>query len=97
MNSQTGSAQDSQSHQVAERAALQSITDTFRLLGIDIMAMEDLNDLRDDFRFIRRMRQSDEVRRTEITKSAVAALVGGLIGMIVSAASWMVAVGRHAQ
>ena len=87
--------QDSLSQQIAERAALRSISDTFRLLGIDITEMDDLNDLRDDFRFVRRQRQSAETRRTEAGKSAVTAIVGGVVGMLVSTITWLVTVARH--
>jgi hypothetical protein len=86
---------DTISQQMAERAALRSITDTFRLLGIDITEMEDLNDLRDDFRFVRRQRQNTETRRTEATKSAITAVVGGVVGMLVSTITWLVTVARH--
>ena len=81
--------------QLAERAALRSITDTFRLLGIDITEMDDLNDLRDDFRFVRRQRQTTETRRTEATKSVITAVVGGVVGMLVSTITWLVTVARH--
>ena len=86
---------DTFAQQLAERAALRSITDTFRLLGIDITEMDDLNDLRDDFRFVRRQRQNNETRRTEATKSAVTAVVGGAVGMLVSTITWLVTVARH--
>lgn len=86
---------DPAAQQLAERAALRSITDTFRLLGIDITEMEDLNDLRDDFRFVRRQRQSNETRRTEASKSAITAVVGGVVGMLVSTITWLVTVARH--
>jgi hypothetical protein len=81
--------------QLAERAALRSITDTFRLLGIDITEMDDLNDLRDDFRYVRRQRLLTETRRTEATKSAVTALVGGIVGMLISVMTWLITVARH--
>jgi hypothetical protein len=86
---------DSIAHQLAERAALRSITDTFRILGIDITEMDDLNDLRDDFRFVRRQRQNTETRRTEAAKSAITAVVGGIVGMLVSTITWLVTVARH--
>ncbi len=81
--------------QAAERAALRSITDTFRLLGVDITEMDDLNDLRDDFRFLRRQRESLEIRRAETSKSFVTAVVGGVVGMIISAITWLATVARH--
>ena len=86
---------DPLAQQIAERAALRSITDTFRLLGIDITEMDDLNDLRDDFRFVRRQRQTNETRRTEVTKSTVTAVVGAVVGMLVSTITWLVTVARH--
>lgn len=86
---------DQLAQQMAERAALRSITDTFRLLGIDITEMDDLNDLRDDFRFVRRQRQTNETRRTEATKSAVTAIVGGVAGMLISTLTWLLTAARH--
>ncbi len=83
--------------QLIEQAAARSITDTFRLLGIDLTEMDDLNELRDDFRFIRRQRRDIELRRAEATKSVIAAVIGGVVGMIVSAVTWLVAMARHSQ
>ncbi len=88
---------DARAQDIAERAARRAVVDTFRLLGIDITAMDDVNDLRDDFRFIRRQRESIETRRSEASKSAVTAIVGGIIGMIISAITWLVTVARHPQ
>ena len=95
MHEDSKPAPDQAAQQMAERAALRSITDTFRLLGIDITEMDDLNDLRDDFRFVRRQRQTTETRRTEATKSAVTAAVGGIVGMLVSTLTWLLTVARH--
>ena len=81
----------------AERAAIRAITDTFRMLGIDISEMDDVNDLRDDFRFIRRQRETTETRRTEASKSVVTAVVGAVVGMLVSAITWLVTMARHPQ
>ncbi len=88
---------ESRIQEMAERAAIRSVTDTFRLLGIDITEMDDVNDLRDDFRFLRRQRESTETRRTEANKSVVTAVVGGVVGMLVSAITWLVTVVRHPQ
>ena len=88
---------DPRAQEIAERASIRAITDTFRLLGIDITEMDDVNDLRDDFRFIRRQRQNTETRRTEASKSIVTAVVGGVVGMLVSAITWLVTVARHPQ
>jgi hypothetical protein len=88
---------DARAQDIAERAARRAVIDTFRLLGIDITAMDDVNDLRDDLRFIRRQRQGTETRRTEASKSAVTAIVGGIIGMIISAITWFVTQTRHPQ
>ena len=86
---------DQAAQQMAERAALRSITDTFRLLGIDITEMDDLNDLRDDFRFVRRQRRTNETRRTEAMKSTVTAVVGAVVGMLVSTLTWLLTAARH--
>ena len=83
--------------QAADHAAIRSITDTFRLLGVDITEMDDLNDMRDDFRFLRRQREALEVRRTEASKSLVTAVVGGVVGMIISALTWLATIARHPQ
>ncbi len=86
---------DQGAQQLAERAALRSITDTFRLLGIDITEMDDLNDLRDDFRYVRRQRENAETRRTETTKSTVTAVVGAIVGVVVSTLTWLMTFARH--
>jgi hypothetical protein len=44
---------DARAQEIAERAAEKTLRDTFRLLGFDITEMTDVNNLRDDFRFIR--------------------------------------------
>ena len=90
-------ALDARAQELADRAALRSITDTFRMLGIDVTEMGDVNDLRDDFRFIRRQRESAELRRTQASKSAVTAVVGAAIGMLISALTWLVTIARHPQ
>ena len=88
---------ESLAKQAADRAALRSITDTFRLLGVDITEMDDLNDMRDDFRFLRRQREALEIRRSETSKSLVTAIVGGFVGMVISALTWLATVARHPQ
>ena len=88
---------EARAQDLAERAALRSITDTFRLLGIDITEMEDLNELRDDFRFVRKQRQTAEIRRNEASKSMVTAVVGGTVGMLISAVTWLATLARHPQ
>ena len=88
---------DPRAQESAERAAIRSITDTFRLLGIDITEMSDVNDLRDDFRFIRRQRESNESRRAEASKSLITAVVGGVVGMLISVITWLVTIARHPQ
>ena len=86
---------DQAAQQLAERAALRSITDTFRLRGSDITEMDDLNALRDDFRFVRRQRETNETRRNEATKSTVTAVVGAVVGVLVSTLTWILTVARH--
>ncbi len=88
---------DANAQEMAERAAVRAITDTFRLLGVDISEMDNVNDLRDDFRFIRRQRQGAETRRTEASKSTVTAVIGAVVGMLVSAVTWFVTNVRHPQ
>lgn len=86
---------DARAQEIAERAAARALKDTFRLLGIDITEMDDVNDLRDDFRFVRRQRSESETRRTEAFKSATTAVVGGFVGMLLSAITWLITVLRH--
>lgn len=86
---------DTRAQEIAERAAARVLHDTFRLLGIDIAEMTDVNNIRDDFRFIRRQRSNAETRRAEVFKSAVTALIGGMIGMLISALTWVIAALRH--
>ena len=57
--------------------------------------MDDLNDLRDDFRFGRRQRETNETRRNEAAKSAITAVVGGIVGMVISTLTWILTVARH--
>jgi aspartokinase len=81
--------------EIAERAAAKALSDTFRLLGFDMAQMDDVNALRDDFRFIRQQRSNAETRRSEVFKSATSAVVGGFIGMLLSALTWLISVLRH--
>ena len=92
---QLSSLPDVRAQEIAERAVARVLHDTFRLLGIDISEMDDVNNLRDDFRFIRRQRGNAEIRRTEAFKSATAALVGGILGMLLSVLTWLISVLRH--
>ncbi len=91
----SGPISDAHIQEIAERAAARALNDAFRLLGIDIGTMEDINQFRDDVRFIRRQRSAVETRRTEAMKSAVAAIVGGILGMLLSAITWLVTALRH--
>ncbi len=86
---------DAHIQEIVERATARAINDSFRLLGIDIGAMDDVNQFRDDVRFIRRQRSESETRNTEVMKSAVTAVIGGCIGMLLSAITWAVTVLRH--
>ena len=86
---------DARAQEIADRAAARVLHDTFRLLGIDLSEMNDVNNLRDDFRFVRRQRSDAETRRTEAFKSATTAFFGGLIGMLLSALTWLVTTMRH--
>ena len=88
---------DTKAQEMAERAAIRAITDTFRLLGVDISDMDNVNDLRDDFRFVRRQREGSETRRTEASRSTVTAVIGAAVGMLVSALTWIITNGRHSQ
>lgn len=76
--------------EIAERAATKAVLDTFRLLGSDITELDDINNLRDDFRYMRRQRSIAEFRKSEASKSALATLTGGVIGMLLSAITWLV-------
>ena len=81
--------------EIAERAAAKALRDGFRLLGFDLHEITDVNALRDDFRFIRQQRSHAELRRSEAFKSAVSGLVGGIIGMTLSALTWLLTILRH--
>ncbi len=87
--------QDARAQDIVERAAGHALNDAFRVLGLDITDMEDVNNLRDDFRFMRRQRTATEARRAETSKSITTALVGGVVGMLVSALTWMVTLVKH--
>ena len=86
---------DARAQEIAERAAAKTLHDTFRLLGFDINEIADVNNLRDDFRFIRRERNSAETRRSEIFKSTITAVIGAIAGMLLSVATWLLTVLRH--
>jgi hypothetical protein len=86
---------DARAQEIAERAAAKTLHDTFRLLGFDLTEMTDINNLRDDFRFIRRQRSNAETRRSEVFKSITTAIVGALVGMLLSAITWLMTALRH--
>ena len=86
---------DARAQEIAERAATKTLHDTFRLLGFDITEMTDVNNLRDDFHFIRQQRSNAETRRSEVFKSTLTAIVGAFIGMLLSALTWLLSVLRH--
>jgi hypothetical protein len=86
---------DTRVQEIAERAAAETLHDTFRLLGFDITEMTDLNNLREDFRFIRHQRSNAETRRSEVFKSTTTAIIGAFVGMLLSGLTWLVTVLRH--
>ena len=86
---------DARAQEIAERAAAKTLHDTFRLLGFDLTEMTDLNGLREDFRFIRQQRSHAETRRSEVFKSTTTAIIGGLVGMLVGAITWLVTALQH--
>jgi hypothetical protein len=81
---------DARAQEIAERAAAKTLHDTFRLLGFDITELTDVNGLREDFRFIRQQRSHAETRRSELFKSTTTAVIGALVGMALSAITWLV-------
>jgi hypothetical protein len=86
---------DARAQEIAERAAAKTLHDTFRLLGFDITEIDDVNNLRDDFRFVRRQRCNAETRRSEVFKSTLTAVVGALVGMLLSGLTWVATALRH--
>ena len=86
---------EARAQEIAERAAAKALHDGFRLLGFDLHEITDVNALRDDFRFIRQQRSQAELRRSEAFKSAISALVGGIIGMTLSLLTWLITVLRQ--
>jgi hypothetical protein len=86
---------DARAQEIAERAAAKTLHDTFRLLGFDITEITDVNGLRDDFRFIRQQRSNAETRRSEVFKSTTTAIIGTLVGMLLSAVTWLVTALRY--
>ena len=66
---------DARAQEIAERAASKAVHETFRLLGFDMTEMTDVNNLRDDFRFIRQQRSTAETRRSEVFKSTTTAMI----------------------
>ncbi len=86
---------EARAQEIAERAAAKAIHDAFRLLGTDITELEDINNLRDDFRFIKRQRALAEFRRNETHKSTIAGVTGGVIGMLIGGLTWLASILRH--
>ncbi len=86
---------DSRAQEIAERAAAKTLHDTFRLLGFDLTEMADINNLRDDFRFIRQQRSNAETRRAEVFRSTATAIAGALVGMLLSGLTWLITALRH--
>ena len=95
MTDERSALSDARAQEIAERAAAKALRDAFRLLGFDITEMDDVNNLRDDFRFIRRQRSNAETRRSEVFKSTITAVVGALVGMLLSALTYVAAALRH--
>lgn len=86
---------DARAQEIAERAASKAVHETFRLLGFDMTEMTDVNNLRDDFRFIRQQRSTAETRRSELFKSATTAIIGALTGLLLGAITWLVTAIKH--
>ena len=97
MQDRSPSQNDPRPQDTADIAAAKVVDDTFRLLGIDLNDIVDLNNLRDDFRYVRRQRMLVEARRAETSKSVIAAAAGAVVGMLVSGATWLIAILRHQQ
>ena len=88
---------EARAQEIADRAAEKAIQDVFRLLGSDIRLLDDVNNLRDDFRYVKQRRAQAEFRRNETSKSILAGLIGGFVGMFLSAVTCLVTIFRHAQ
>ena len=75
--------------QMADEAADRAVRKVFRALGIDITDLDDLNELRDDFRFTRKQRQAGDVRKSETSKTVIAAIGGIIVGAAGALLSWL--------
>jgi hypothetical protein len=92
MTEQRYELSDTRVQEIAERAAAKALQETFRLLGFD---MTDVNNLRDDFRFVRRERSQSESRRSEVFKSATTAVIGAVVGVLLSACTLLITALKH--
>ena len=81
--------------QMADEAADRAVRKVFRALGIDITDLDDLNELRDDFRFTRKQRQAGDVRKAETSKTAITAIGGIIVGAIGSLLTWLASGGHR--
>ena len=67
---------------IADAAAAKAVDGAFRMLGIDTKDIESVNDLRDDFRFMRTLRKDAQERHGEINKTVITVLTGAVTGII---------------
>ena len=81
--------------QMADEAAERAVIKMFRALGYDVTAMDDVNDLRDDLRFLRRQRQAGDMRKAETSKTAITAIGGIIVGAIGSLLTWLASGGHR--
>jgi hypothetical protein len=95
MTEQRYELSDTRVQEIAERAAAKALQETFRLLGFDMTEMTDVNNLRDDFRFVRRERSQSESRRSEVFKSATTAVIGAVVGVLLSACTLLITALKH--
>ena len=81
--------------QMADESADRAVVKMFRALGYDITAIDDVNDLRDDLRYLRRLRQAGDLRKTETSKTAITAIGGIIVGAIGSLLTWLASGGHR--
>ena len=80
---------------MADVSAERAVNKMFRALGYDITAMDDVNELRDDLRYLRKQRQAGDMRKAETSKTAITAVGGIIVGAIGSLLTWLASGGHR--
>lgn len=86
-------AEEFRMNQVAELASEKTIYSTFRLLGVDIRDQDSINLMRDDFSYLREMRQKNNERNREARKALIDKVGAVAVGVLLSIIGYWL--GKH--